>query len=250
MRCVGYPGEKFSHAFDNRDWLNDLAFLVDITGHLNILNLRLQGSSLLFTDMCNNVAVFKMKLCLFAGQLAQRRLDNFKHLKERLSENTFDTDEYAKKIESLLDVFESRFAEFSIQEDNVALFTNPFVFPENKLTLLEHNMQLEVLDLKCNSILKNRFASLPDVPSSEDMISFWNMLPKSNFRHLRAFAQRFVCRFGSTYKQTFSAMKITKNKYRSRLLDNNLISLLILATTDLKPNMKQLASNHQAHKSH
>ena len=40
----------------NNEWLNDLAFLVDITSHLNNLNLKLQGSNKLFTNLCNDVA--------------------------------------------------------------------------------------------------------------------------------------------------------------------------------------------------
>jgi hypothetical protein len=38
----------------NSDWLNDLDFLVDITGHLNALNHKLQGSNSLFTKLCND----------------------------------------------------------------------------------------------------------------------------------------------------------------------------------------------------
>jgi len=54
------PSECESLA-DN-DWLNDLAFLVDITGHLKTLNTRLQGSNKLFTNLCNDVNSFKTKL--------------------------------------------------------------------------------------------------------------------------------------------------------------------------------------------
>ena len=53
----------------NSEWLNDLAFLVDITGHLNALNLKLQGSSKLFTNMCNDVESFKRKLTMFLASL-------------------------------------------------------------------------------------------------------------------------------------------------------------------------------------
>ena len=49
------------------DWQNDLAFLVDITAHLNALNMQLQGSNKLFTNMCNYVASFQMHLQLLAN---------------------------------------------------------------------------------------------------------------------------------------------------------------------------------------
>ena len=58
----------------NNEWLNDLAFLVDITGHLNNLNVQLQESNKLFTNLCNYCASFKMKLQLFVSQLTGKKL--------------------------------------------------------------------------------------------------------------------------------------------------------------------------------
>jgi len=236
---------------DNQ-FLNDLAFLVDITGHLNTLNVKLQGSNKLFTNMCNDINSFKKKLGIFVGQFAQKKLDLFKHLKERAEENEIDTDKYTRKVEILLEVFQSRFSDFSAEEKNVELFTNPFTFLEDSIGSLNVDLQLEVVDLQCNSVLKGRFGEIPPVPSAADMITFWQLLPANDFRHLRSFAQRYICRFGSTYRceQSFSAMKLIKSRNRTRLTDNNLNSLMILAVTEMKPQISKLASSHQMHKSH
>jgi len=43
----------------NNEQLSDLAFLGDLTGYLNNLNLKLQESSKLFKALCNDVAPFK-----------------------------------------------------------------------------------------------------------------------------------------------------------------------------------------------
>mgnify|MGYP003396362830 CR=1 FL=1 len=182
--------------------------------------------------------------------MAQKKLDNFKHLKQRQSENVIDGDKYAAKIEKLLDAFEARFTDFTAEENNISLFTNPFAFSDEQLSLLDCQLQLELVDLKCNSALKGHFANLPAVPLADDLIKFWKMLPKAKFTCLRSFSQRFICRFASTYRceQVFSAMQLIKNKNRSRLLDCNLNSLLILASTALKPDTEKLASSHQAHK--
>ena len=67
---------------EDNDWLSDLAFLVDVTTHLNAINLKLQGSNKLFTHLYNDVLAFKMKLRLLIGQLAQQKLDKFPTLKE------------------------------------------------------------------------------------------------------------------------------------------------------------------------
>ena len=101
------------------------------------------------------------------------------------------------------------------------VFSSPLTFPQDNLTTLDQSIQLEVLDLQNNSNLKGRFDELPPLPNASDMISFWSMLPPSQFVHLRAFAQRYICRFGSTYRceQTFSAMTKIKNRNRASLTD-------------------------------
>jgi hypothetical protein len=43
-------------------WITDLAFLVDVTGHMNKFNKELQGKDKLITDMCNNIMAFRVKL--------------------------------------------------------------------------------------------------------------------------------------------------------------------------------------------
>jgi hypothetical protein len=163
-----------------------------------------------------------------------------------------DTDRYTSKVEVVLDAFQSRFSEFSAEENNVALFTNPFSFSSEKVDLLDDNLQMEVIDLKCNFTLRGRYDELSAVPSASEMLMFWNMLPNENFENLRHFAQRYACRFGSTYKceQTFSSMKLIKSKNRTRLTDQHLHNLLILATTDLKPNIEELINRIQPQKSH
>jgi hypothetical protein len=187
----------------------------------------------------------------YIGQLAQRRLDNFPHLKERESVTRVDTDLYTSKVELLLKSFNERFSEFTREEMSIALFNNPFTFPEHRIPELALNIQPEIIDLKCNSVLKGIYYELSPIPSSDEMIRFWSMLP-ATLPGLRLFAQRFVCRFGSTYRceQTFSSMKLIKSKQRSRLTDPNLCSLLVIGTTELTPNIPKLAAKHEAQVSH
>jgi len=46
----------------NNEWPSNLAFLFDLTGYINNLNLKLQKSSKLYTTLCNDVTSSKMKL--------------------------------------------------------------------------------------------------------------------------------------------------------------------------------------------
>ena len=97
------------------DWQNDLAFSVDITAHLNALNVQLQGSNKLFTNVSNYVASFQMRLQLFSHHLSQGYLDNFDLLKGRSMEHSVDTGDYQNNIETLLGVFQTRFNQFKAE---------------------------------------------------------------------------------------------------------------------------------------
>ncbi|KII61093.1 hypothetical protein RF11_05810 [Thelohanellus kitauei] len=197
----------------NDDWLNDLAFMVDI---------KLDGKDKLFTNLCDEVYEFKMKLRLFIRQLREGILDAFPTLKARLLETKFNVLPHQITLESLLEAFESRFDEFEKEKDNVALFTNPFLFPESKIFKLHENLQLGIFELTCNSIFQSRILQQSVKLSLDNIISFWQQLPTEQ------------C------EQSFAAMTKIKNKQRLRLTDSNLSAGLILGTTSLCPDIEKL----------
>ena len=53
----------------NENWLNDLAFLAEITQHLSELNLKLQGKSQLVNKPLEYICAFDEKLELYQVQL-------------------------------------------------------------------------------------------------------------------------------------------------------------------------------------
>jgi hypothetical protein len=62
-------------------WITDLAFVVDVTGHLNNLSKELYGKDKLITDMYNDIKAFRVKLRLWENQLKLNSLAHFAHLK-------------------------------------------------------------------------------------------------------------------------------------------------------------------------
>jgi hypothetical protein len=66
---------------NDEGWITDLAFLEDVTGHLNNLNKELQGKYNLITVMYNNIKAFRFKLRLWENQLKLHSIVHFPHLK-------------------------------------------------------------------------------------------------------------------------------------------------------------------------
>jgi hypothetical protein len=61
MDIKGKPLPEFS----DEDWISDFAILVDMTQHLNDLNLQLQGRNQLLNDIFTCVKAFEVKLRLW-----------------------------------------------------------------------------------------------------------------------------------------------------------------------------------------
>ena len=72
-------------------WLMDLAFLVDITQELNVLNKKLQGQGQLVSAAYDNVRAFSTKLVLWKAQLSQTNLCHFPACKALMYEGTLFT---------------------------------------------------------------------------------------------------------------------------------------------------------------
>ncbi|XP_064476243.1 general transcription factor II-I repeat domain-containing protein 2B-like [Ornithodoros turicata] len=103
------------------EWFRDLAFHVDLTNHLNILNMGLQGNARLITEMYDSVRGFVRKLELWEKQLTSKDFFHFHGLK------AVD----CKNEETLL-----------LRED---------VKPE---------LQMKLIDLQCNFTLRQKFGEI------------------------------------------------------------------------------------------
>lgn len=96
------------------------------------------------------------------------------HLKEQSEcvENIVNFAKYIEKIKLLQEAFVSRFSDFSEEEDRMLAFINPFSLNEHNTLKMPSNMQMELIELKANSILKVKFNELSSFPSASEMIGF------------------------------------------------------------------------------
>ena len=69
--------EKPNAELDDECFLNDLAFLADVTEHLDQLNTKLQGTNQIVSLMYDHVRAFTCKLVMFCSQLEKFDLTHF-----------------------------------------------------------------------------------------------------------------------------------------------------------------------------
>ena len=83
------------------------------------------------------------------------------------------------------------------------MFQNPFSVD---IVDVESNLQMEVIELQNNNILKNAFKE------SNDLKIFYSSLSEIDFKGIKSFAKKIITAFGSTYicEQTFSILKFRK----------------------------------------
>ena len=71
---------KFVLELDDENWLTDLAFLVDLTAHLNEINMCLQGENQLINTMFQTITAFQVKLKVWQAQIKTNKFMHFNTL--------------------------------------------------------------------------------------------------------------------------------------------------------------------------
>ncbi|XP_032460522.1 general transcription factor II-I repeat domain-containing protein 2 isoform X2 [Phocoena sinus] len=216
MSSRGKPLPQLS----SQDWIKDLAFLVDMTMHLNTLNISLQGHSQIVTQMYDLIRAFLAKLCLWETHLARNNLAHFPTLKS-VSRNESDGLNYIPKIVELKTEFQKRLSDFKLYESELTLFSSPFSM---KIESVQEALQMEVIDLQCNTVLKTKYDKV-GIPEFYKYL--WSSYPK-----YKTHCAKILSMFGSTYicEQLFSIMKLSKTEYCSQLKDSQWDSVLHIAT--------------------
>ncbi|XP_061765856.1 general transcription factor II-I repeat domain-containing protein 2-like [Nerophis ophidion] len=209
----------------------ELAFLCDISNHLDVLNMQLQGRGRIITDMYSSVRAFKTKLCLWENQL----LGHFpccQTIKTQIF--TAVCAHFSEKLSVLGAEFSRRFGDFDGQKCKFELISNPFAVDVENAPI---NLQMELIELQCNNTLKSKYDAV-------GAAHFPQFIPDT-MPQLRTQAAQLLSVFGSTYlcEQLFSSMKMTKTSHRIRLTDEHLLSIMKVASAQsLSPDINELTS--------
>jgi hypothetical protein len=231
---------------NQRSWLIDLGFLSDITQKLNSLNLELQGKGKHVVDMISCVNAFKSKLLFWKENIQKNCYAHFPQMVKFIGSVPFDASQYIRHIEILYAEFEIRFEQFAKIEPIVTFLLTPFESIEVteiaqkictifKLTAEKQYIEEEIINLQSNLILK----------SERKNQNFWRLVDEKIYPNLKTTAMKIESFFGSTYlcETLFSSMAVIKNKYRSRLTDDNLDNCLRVASSSYIPNYAKLVDD-------
>ncbi|XP_045076200.1 SCAN domain-containing protein 3-like [Coregonus clupeaformis] len=245
---------QFSLFLENEKWMDNVAFLVDITSHLNELNLRLQGKDNSICELMTAVRSFQRKLEVFKEDL-QGDCVHFPAVQEQV-QGQRDLSSFVDFIDKLIVNFSNRFDSFSFGEQLTMFIQNPFLITDVRgfsKEVTQHfkwvnagSLQMQLVDLQADVALKEQFVRT-------DPSTFWfQMVPETAFPGLRKVALYILTMFGSTYncEAAFSTMNIIKTKYRSRLTNEHLHMCMRMALTPFKPRFKILARQAKAQFSH
>jgi hypothetical protein len=231
--------------FRDPKWLSRLAFLVDLTSHLNHLNLLLQGKNQLIHDMWRYITAFETKLRLWECQLEKSNYAHFPTLEETKPTNS---NIFVNVIRDLRTDFFSRFADIRSHTVDFKLFGTPF---DVEVNTVPDNFQMELIDIQCNDLLKSKFHA-----EGVSLLEFYKkyLLEPGLYTNLTDHAKKMASMFGSTYtcEQLFSKMKYTKSKLRTRITDVHLENVLRLASSNstISPDVEKLSSPKQHQVSH
>lgn len=245
---------QFSLFLENEKQMDNVAFLVDITSHLNELNLKLQGKDNSICELMTAVRSFQRKLEVFKEDL-KGDLSHFQALKAQVQERR-DVSSFVNFIDKLIVNFSTRFDSFSFGQQLTLFIQNPFLVTDFKGFSKEATqhfkwvnagpLELQLVDLQADVALKEQCTRV-------DPSTFWlKMVPETVFPGLRKLAMYILTMFGSTYncEAAFSTMNIIKTKYRSRITDDHLHMCIRMALTPFKPRFKMLSGQARAQFSH
>ena len=155
IKCFMESKNQNVSFFCDVEWLNDLAFLTDVTRHLSMLNTKLQGRNQLENKIFEHMISFQKKLDLFEGQLSKFMLTHFPCLKIQNNEGrNINYQKYQLIIDKFSVAFDACLLDFRKLETNFKILSNPFQSAPDQSP---NEFQLELIDLQSSNDIKSAF---------------------------------------------------------------------------------------------
>lgn len=224
----------------------NVAFLTDIFGHLNQLNVQLQGRGKTIVDLVEKLESFSKKLELFYSDLSSGRLLHFATLKSQGRGKV--TEVMLDFVKQLRTNFKSRFEHYSIPKDIIAFVRDPLTVRGADFSALtkktipsldEAAFQLELADFQTSSLVS-------DALRAQSVEDFW-IACSEEYRWIKAVAFYVLTMFPSTYtcESSFSSMNSIKTHERNRLTHQSLENCLRIKVTSIQPDIQKIVTEER-----
>ncbi|XP_045107141.1 general transcription factor II-I repeat domain-containing protein 2-like [Portunus trituberculatus] len=218
---------QFSLFLQDEHKMNMVAFLVDITSHLNELNVKLQGQNNTVADLMTAIRSFQRKLDIFKEDL-EGGCEHFPKLQEQI-QGERDVYPYVDFIDKLIGNFSKRFNSSSLGQQLLLLIQNPFLIREVRGFSKEvtqtfkwahaGSLQLELIDLQGNAPLREHF-------EATDPATFWlQTVSESVFPGLTKVALHTLTMFGSTYSLSDSSTPTPHPWFRANFCEGYFVRM-------------------------
>ena len=225
-----------------------LAYLVDIFGRLNELNLSLQGQAKTIINFIDALSAFQAKLELWERKMTKGQLGMFPTLNEFIEDTEdmrLDGDVKLKiinNLQSLRSEFTKYFPETT--RDDLVFVRNPYLVPNSEVVNMfngDVSTQEEFIALKNDSTAEDAF-------KEKSFPAYWSAMVDS-YPRAASVAIRLLMPFPSTWlcEAGFSALLGIKNKARNKLIIEPDLRCA-LATTE--PRIDELVTKMQHQSSH
>ena len=155
------------------DWLWKVEFSADLPMHLNDVNLRIQGETSLICDLYSKVKAFRQKVTLVESQLARSCCTHFSRCdKYRQEAATPFPNLFAQDVTlALKQQFDERFSDLDAYSSEIRRFEHPC---DSVIGDLLSELQMEVIDLQSNDILKDKY-------KEGNLTEFYKCRPSDHF---------------------------------------------------------------------
>jgi hypothetical protein len=232
---------EFKDLFSQDEKLNQTAYLADMFGLLNELNISLQGYNSSIIDLHDKIKSFQIKVDLWLSKFKGKKTYMFPILAARLEQNNNGTglnESLISEIKMHLLCLKEEFSRYfpDISNKLFPLVKSPFDFEE-----IPEIAQEKLIEMINDTGNKSEFSSFSETQFWFRRLLDYPALAKTVVKILLPFPTTYECEVG------FSSLLQIKTKHRSRL---NVEDDLRCALSSTSPRIKKLAVAKQAQPSH
>ncbi|XP_068209197.1 protein FAM200C-like [Palaemon carinicauda] len=224
----------FAENFEDEISILSLSYLADIFGHLNDLNLSMQGMFANYIDCTEKVEAFKKKISLWKRRIQGGNVGRFPILDEKHGDKIIQR-MLVENIVAHLSLLETTMAQyFPMDHSFPEWIQQPFLADMDD----DDNLKEELIDLQVNQGCQIKFRIVPLSGFWCDHLVAYPGLSKAALEMIISFATTYLC------EKAFSAILHIKTTARNRL-QIGLLHDMRVALVNIKPRIEKLVAYKQ-----